>query len=69
MLLYIYKLLVLSVVRFEIKCSLHVFSSINVVVYTTWLHCTLQANLVQVILYLRFLLFMFISFVYNLYKK
>ena len=43
--------------------SLHIFSSINMVVCS---HCTLQASLMEVILYLRVLLFIFIS-LYNLY--
>ena len=45
--------------------SLHISSSINVVVYTVCSHCTLQASLVQVILYLRVLLFIFISFIFS----
>ena len=43
--------------------SLHISSSSNVVVYTVCSHCTLQASLVQVILYLRVLVFIFISFI------
>ena len=65
MFLSIYQLLVLSVVCFEIKLSLHVFSSINIVVYTICSHCTLQASVVQVILYLKVLLFIFISFIFS----
>ena len=45
--------------------SLHISSSSNVVVYTVCSHCTLQASLVQVILYLRVLLFIFISFIFS----
>ena len=44
--------------------SLHISSS-NVVVYIVCSHCTLQASLVQVILYLRILLFIFISFIFS----
>ena len=40
-------------------------SSNNVVVYTVCSHCTLQANLVQVILYLSVLLFILISFIFS----
>ena len=50
-----YQLFVLKYIFF----SLHVFSSINAVVYTVCSHCTLQASLVQVILYLKGLLFIF----------
>ena len=57
--------LVLSVVCFEIKMSLHISSSSNVVVYTVCFHCILQASLVQVILYLRILLFIFIYFIFS----
>ena len=46
-------------------CSLHVFTSINVVVYTVCSYCTLQASFVQVILYVRVLLFIFISFIFS----
>ena len=45
--------------------SLHISSSSNVVVYTVCSHCTLQASLVQVILYLRVLLFILISFIFS----
>ena len=45
--------------------SLHVFSSINVVVYSVCSHYTLQASLVQFILYVRVLLFIFISFTFS----
>ena len=45
--------------------SFHISSSSNVVVYTVCTHCTLQASLVQVILYLRVLLFIFISFIFS----
>ena len=45
--------------------SLHISSSINVVVYTVCSHCTLQASLVQVILYLWVLHFIFISFIFS----
>ena len=66
MFLSIYQVLVLSVVRFEIKFSLHVFSSINVVVYTRLCsHCTLHASLVQVILCLRVLLFILIYSIFS----
>ena len=40
------------------------FSSINVVVYSVCSRCTLQASLVQFILYVRVLLFIFISFIF-----
>ena len=43
--------------------SLQSSSSSNVVVYTVCSHCILQASLVQVILYLRVLLYIFISFI------
>ena len=42
--------------------SLHISSSSNVVVCS---HCTLQNSLVQVILYLRVLLYIFISFIFS----
>ena len=48
------------------------FSSITVVVFTICSHCTLQASLVQVILYLRVLLFTFYFiyiFMYDLYEN
>ena len=45
--------------------SLYVFSSINVVVYSVSSHCPLQVSLVQFILYVRVLLFIFISFVFS----
>ena len=45
--------------------SLHISSSSNVVVYSVCSHCTLQDSLVQVILYLRVLLFIFISFIFS----
>ena len=41
------------------------FSSINVVVYSVCLHGTLQASLEQFILYVRVLLFIFISFIFS----
>ena len=43
----------------------NIFSSINVVVYSVCSHCTLQASLVQFILYVRVLLFIFISFIFS----
>ena len=42
--------------------SLHFSSSSNAVGCS---HCTLQASLVHVILYLRVLLFIFISFIFS----
>ena len=46
------------------------FSSFNVVVYSVCLHCTLQASLVQVILYVRILLFVFFYILmYDLYEN
>ena len=45
--------------------SLHISSSSNVVIYTVCSHCILQASLVQVILDLRVLLFIFISFIFS----
>ena len=48
--------------------SLHISSSSNVVVYTVCSHCTLQASLVQVILYLRVLLSSFICFTFSCMK-
>ena len=45
--------------------SLHISSSSNVVLYPVCSHCTLQASLVQVILYLNVLLFVFISFIFS----
>ena len=47
----IYYLLVLSVVCFEIKLSLHISSSSTVVEYTVCSYCNLQASRVQAILY------------------
>ena len=49
----------------EVNFSLYMFSSINVVVYSVCSHCTLQASLVQVILYVKVLLFIFISFIFS----
>ena len=65
MFLFICELLVLSVVCFEINMSLHISSVSNVVVYTVYSHCTLKASLVQVILHLRVLLFIFITFIFS----
>ena len=53
-------LLIISIIScFEIKMSLYISSLSNVVVYTVCSHCTSQASLVQVILYLRVVLFIF----------
>ena len=50
----------------EVNFSLYMFfSSINVVVYSVCSHCSLQASLVQYILYVRVLLFVFISFIFS----
>ena len=45
--------------------SLHISSSRNVVICTVCSHCTLQAILMQVILYLKVLLFIFNSFIFS----
>ena len=46
-------------------CSLYFFSSVNIVVYYVCSHCTCQASLVQVILYLRVLLLILIYFIFS----
>ena len=76
--MYIDQLSVLSVACFEISKYVHVLSSVNVVVYTVCTttltedktytvcsHCTLQASLVQIILYLRGLLFIFSYYIFS----
>ena len=56
---------------FEIKMSLHISSSRNVVVYNVCSHCTLQASLVHVIFIFKgFTVYfhLFYIFMYNLYE-